>query len=107
MKHYVTYTRKNINDNFFSDPNTDWAVEKQTQGLITFNETPYEINGVFISLIEYDTSSINLQELEYFRTLDPDFNFTIVEEDEVNKLLSTLWDVSVKDFIFTDNRPID
>lgn len=101
-----------MNDNFFADPNTNNAVQEQTWGQIIFHETAYEVDWVFVAWIEYDGRSINLAELEYFRTLDSDFEFTIIEEVEVNQILENMWFdnannpyITVKDFVFTDNTP--
>ena len=112
MKTYVTYKRKKVSENFYADPNTNNAVFEQTGWQITFHETPYEVNGVFVASIEYDGRSVNPTELEYFRTLDPAFEFTILEETEVNTILENFWFdeswvqyVSVDNFEFTDNRP--
>jgi len=113
MKKYTTYKRKKINDNFYADPNTNNGVEVQTGGKIIFHETPYELNGVFLSWIEFDGRSINPMELEYFRTLDPDFDFTIIDEATANIFLQGLWFdenglqyVSVNNFEFLDNIPV-
>ena len=113
MKNYVTYTRKQIDERFYADPNTNNWVHEQTGWQITFNETSYEIDGVFVSWIEY-ADTIKPAELEYFRTLDPAFNFQIVTEADINELLKTYgqdeennYYVSVSDFIFTNNIPVD
>lgn len=113
MKSYVTYTRKKISDTYYADPNTNNAVEERTAGLIRFIETPYEINGVFCAYIDFDPLKVNPKQIEYFRTLDPEMNFRIVTEEDINTLLSEYGSdengqfVSVKDFVFTDNRPVD
>jgi hypothetical protein len=54
MKNYVTYKRKKLSDNFYADPNTNNGVYNESGGLISLTETPYEIDGVFISYIEYN-----------------------------------------------------
>lgn len=107
MKQYVTYKRKKINDHFFADPNTNNGVERETGGVIKLYETPYEVDGVFIAYIEYDENIVNVQQIEYFKNLDPAFEFTIIDESTVNILLSQIWDIIVQDFVFTDNRPVE
>lgn len=113
MRNYVTYKRKEINDHFFADPNTWDAVYKETWWLISLNETPYQNDGVFISWIEYG-DDIKPEQLVYFQTLDPDFEFKIVDESTINNMLQVYgkddngnYYVSVKDFIFIDKRPED
>ncbi len=106
MKRYITYTRKKINDNFYSDPNTNGRVEEETNWVTKFYETPYEVNWVFLAYVSYP-SETEQSEVEYFKNLDPEFNFTFITEEEANTLLSELWDVSVSNFDFTDNRPLD
>jgi len=107
MKQYITWKRKKINDFRYEDPNTNDRVNVETGWITTFFETPYQItDGRFISYVEYpDITSV--EEVEYFRNLDPDFSFTFIDELEANTLLSELWDVTVSDFVFTDNRPQD
>ena len=106
MKQYITYKRKHINDSFYADPNTNNWVHEATEGAIELIETLYQVDWVFISYIDFD-GRMSDRQMEFFRTLDPAFEFTFAEEWEINTLLSTLWDVFVKDFIFTDNRPVD
>ena len=101
----ITWKRVKVNENRFVDPNTDWAFEKATEWA-TFTETPYQIaDWRFISFVEYpDTTTqeqINTLINEYSA-----FEFTFIDEATVNQLLSELWDVSVNNFIFTDNRDI-
>ena len=104
MLRYITYTRKKVNDNYYMDPNSQNTFENQTTNS-TFYETPYEINWTFIAYVEYpdDTTQDRIDELLQAYT---SFNFSFITEEEANELLSELWDVSVKDFVFTDNIPI-
>lgn len=106
MQRYITYTRKKESDNFYSDPNTNNRVAIETAGYTTFYETCYEYNGTFLAYVEYGDSFTD-EQVAYFQNLDPAYNFTFLTEEEANTFLSNLWDVSVKDFIFTDNRPLD
>lgn len=106
MKRYITYTRKKINDNYYQDPNTNNRVKKETNWVTKFFETPYEFGWVFLAYVEYPNKT-TIEEIEYFRNLDKDFNFTFIMEEEVNILLLKIWDISVKDFVFTDNREFE
>lgn len=104
MKRHITYKRKKINDNYYQDPNTQNRVEIETNWFTKFFETPYEVNGIFLAYVEYpDTTTPD--EIEYFKNLEPAFEFTFITEEEANTMLSNLWQVSVKDFMFTDLRP--
>lgn len=106
MRKYITYTRKKINDNYYQDPNTNNIVEEATGWITKFTETAYDYNGVFIAYVEFPTDTSD-EQIEYFRTLDSDFNFTFVTEEEANIHLANIWDITVEDFVFTDNRPED
>ena len=106
MKRYITNTRKKINDNYYQDPNTNGIVEDATSWVTVFTETKYELNWVFLWIVEYpDDSSDEL--VEYFRVFDEAFSFTFITEEKANEMLSEIWDISVSDFVFTDNRPVD
>lgn len=111
MKRYITYTRKKINDNYYQDPNTNNKVEIETNWHTTFYETPYEYNWVFLAYVEYGDEFTN-EQIEYFRNLDTDFNFTFITEEEANIFLQNFWKdeewnyyVSVANFEFTNNTP--
>jgi hypothetical protein len=106
MKRYITYTRKKENDSFYSDPNTNNRVETETNWVTKFYETPYEVDGVFLSYVEYPNET-TIEEVEYFKNLDPAYNFTFITEEQANELLANLWDVSVSSFEFNDNRPLE
>jgi len=102
MRKYITYQRIKANENFYLDPNTNGAFEQATENS-KFNETPYEHNWVFLWHIEYPDATP--QEvigglLEEYK----DFHFTFITEVEANTFLAQIWDVTVKDYIFTDNR---
>lgn len=105
MHKYITYTRKKISDNRYLDPNTNDIVEKATSWIAKFTETAYEFNWVFLATVEFSTET-PIEQIEYFRSLDPEFNFTFITEEEANIELAKLWDVKVKDFVFTDSRPV-
>lgn len=106
MRKYITYTRKKENDNFYSDPNTNNRVEEETNWVTKFFETAYDHNWVFLAYVEYPDATTP-DEISYFQNLDPEFNFTFITEAEANTHLSSIWDITVKDFVFEDNRPLD
>ena len=106
MLKYITFTRKKINDNYYQDPNTNSIVENATGWITKFTETPYEVDWKFIWYVEFPTDTPD-EQIEYFRSLDPDFNFTFITEEEANTELAKLWEVSVKEFVFTDKRIFD
>jgi len=107
MKKYITWKPKKVNSNLIEHPNTNDRVNKETKWAIIFTETPYQIaDGRYISFLEHDWNIVQAQ-LDNWKVLDPAFEFTIIDEVEANLLLSELWDVSVTDFIFSDNRPTD
>lgn len=98
-----------MNEFCYKDPCTDDRVNKETGWITTFTETPYCISDWrFISLVEYPDNCTE-ENVEYFKNLDPDFEFTFITELEANTLLNGCynWLVTVKDFVFTDNRPKD
>jgi hypothetical protein len=107
MKKYITWKRKKVNENCYKDPNTDNRTNEETTWQATFTETTYKINdGRFISFVEYSDDCLE-DDVETFRNLDPDFEFTFIDENTANTLLSELGDVTVSNFEFTDNRPND
>ena len=107
MQRYITWTRKKVNDNLYADPNTNDRVNIETNWQTTFYETPYQINDWrFISYVDYPDTTTE-EEITYYLWLEPEFNFTLITEEEANTLLSELWDVSVSNFEFKDNRPSD
>ena len=104
MKRYLTYKRKKINDNLYEDPNTNNRVSNETCPWTTFTETCYQVaDGRFIAIIEYADTTTD-EEVEAFRILDTAFDFTFLDETEANAFLSELWDVTVSNHVFTDNR---
>lgn len=106
MKKYITWKEKKINDNLYQHPNTDDMVNKNTNWEIKFFETPYKIaDGRYVSYIEH-AWTIPQARLDQYRTFDPAFEFTIIDEATANSLLSQLGDVTVSNFVFTDNRPV-
>lgn len=106
MKRYITYTRKKENENFYSDPNTNWNFEKQTTGS-KFYETPYELEWIFLAYVEYP-DSIPLSVIDELIMINSEYNFKFINEEEANKFLKQISElISVKDFVFEDNRPLD
>ena len=106
MKIYVTWKRKKINDNCYQDPNTNNRTELETNWQAVLTETPYKISdGRFISFVEY-SNDCTAESIEYFKNLDPAFEFTFIDENQTNVLLSELWDITVNNFVFTNNNPV-
>jgi hypothetical protein len=106
IQRYVTWKRKMVDTCCYKDPNTDDRVFSETNWGTTFIETPYQIaDWRFISLVEYPDTCTQ-QEIDYFKTLDPAFEFTFIDETTANTLLSELWDVTVTNWVFSDNRPV-
>lgn len=105
IKRYITFFRKKENENFYSDPNTNWKFDRLTVDS-KFYETPYEVNWTFLAYVEYPDNTL-LSTIDNFIVENSEYNFTFLTEEEANEFLSNLWDVSVKDFIFTDNRPLE
>ena len=101
---YITYSRVKANDNFYLDPNTNNSFENATNNS-KFNETPYEVDGVFLATVEYPDTTTQ-EEIDGLLLAYKDFGFAFISEEEANEHLSKIWDVSVEDFIFTDNRPV-
>ena len=103
MKRYITYKRKEVNWHFL-DPNTNNAFEKATINSI-FQETPYQNAGVFLGVIEYPESTTQ-EIIDDMLQKYSEFNFSFIAENEANLFLQTIWEITVKDYIFTDNRPL-
>jgi len=103
MIKYITYTRKKISDNYYQDPNTNNIVEEATSWITKFTETAFDFNWVFLAYVEFPNDTTD-EQIEYFRTLDTDFNFTFITEEEANIHLSKIWDISVDNFNFDDKR---
>jgi len=57
-------------------------------------------------MVEYPDETTQARIDELITAYAP-FEFTFIEEAEANTLLSELGDVTVSNFIFTDNRPVD
>ena len=109
MKRYITYKRKQINLNCFQDPNTNNRVEIETNWVTKFTETAYQhTDWRVLSYVEYPDET-TAEQVEYFRLLDPAFEFTFITESQAIDLLNETygWEVTVSNFIFTDNRTSD
>ena len=109
MKKYLTYKRKKISDNYYQDPNTNNRVELETNWVTKFTETAYEhADWRFLAYVEYPDETTN-EQVEYFRLLDPAFEFTFITEAQATDILNETygWEVVVTSFVFTDNRTID
>ena len=105
MKRYITYNRVQTDKNNFIDPNTNNSFENATEGS-TFYETCYNLDGVFLAYVEYPDNTTQWQ-IDWLLEEYSAFNFTFITEEEANTHLSKIWDISVKDFIFTDKRIFD
>ena len=106
MKRLITWKRVQATPNYFIDPNTNNQFNDTTEWA-TFTETPYKIaDGRFISMVEYPDATTQARIDELIASYSA-FEFTFIDETTANALLAELWDVSVSNFIFTDNRPIE
>lgn len=92
-------------------PNTDWEANRQTEWKAIFTETGYKDNAwTYLSWIEYWDEVTQIKKEAYILA-NPDFKFKLMSEAQANKLLEDYgfdenWNqlVTVKDFVFTDNR---
>ena len=106
MQRLITWKRVKVSEFQLIDPNTNWQFEAATTGA-KFIETPYEIkDGRFISVVEYPNETTQ-EQIDWLILAYKPFEFTFITEDEANVLLSELWEVTVANFIFEDNRPQD
>lgn len=107
MQKIITWKAKKINDYLYEHPNTNDRVQTETSWAITFTETNFQIaDGRYISLVQH-ADNMSQESIDYWRELDPAYEFTIIDEATANSLLAELWDVTISNFIFTDNRPVD
>lgn len=106
MRRYITYERVKANDNLYLDPNTDSSFDKATKDS-KFYETPYEKDWVFLASVEYPNTTPQ-EVIKHLLLMYKDFNFTFISEEQANLFLKWIDElISVKDFVFTDNRPLD
>lgn len=106
MKQYITWIWKIVNWGI-EHPNTHDQDKAQTDWKIDFVQYWFEVNNVNLAVIEYDESIVSWEDLIAYANIEPLFNLTIITEEEVNTFLANIWDITVKDFVFTDNRPLD
>ena len=97
-KKYVTWENITVNPNRKIHINTDNFWEYNWEWI--FKETWFtDWNWLYIWMLDNETIPTT------------PFDFKIIEktEEEINILLNTWywWDVTVNDFVFTDNRPTD
>lgn len=112
MKQYITYTRVKANDSLYLDPNTNNSFENATKDS-RFNETPYEVDWTYLAFVEYpDLTSPEV--LLWLIKSYSEFNFKFISEEEANEFLAKIWGednweqlITVKDYEFTNNRPLD
>jgi len=106
MQRYITYKRVKENEFKYNDPNTDWKFEEATNDSV-FNESPYLlVDGRFVCDVIYPDNTTQ-EQIDWLIIANSSFEFTFITEEEANSLLSELWDVTVNNFIFTDNREIE
>ena len=106
MKQYITYTRVRANDNLYLDPNTNDSFENATKDS-KFNETPYGKDWVFLASVEYPDTTTQ-EEIDGLILAYKEFEFTFISEEQANLLLKWIDElISVSNFKFTDNRPLD
>ena len=105
MKRLITWNRVQVSTYNLIDPNTNNQFNEVTEGAI-FHETNLQLaDGRFVSLVEYPDATTQERLDELIAAYAP-FHFTFIEEAEANTLLAELWDVTVANFEFTDNRPL-
>jgi len=113
MQRYITYKRVQTGEFKYNDPNTDNVFEEATTDSI-FNESPFKINdGRFICDVIYPDTTTQ-EQIDWLIAANLAFEFTFLTEEEANILLLEFWldeggiaFVSVKDFIYQDNRLLD
>lgn len=105
MRKYITYKRVQASPVLFLDPNTNGNFQSATNGS-TFYETPYIVDWIFLASVEYPNETTQ-EQIDTLIAWYSAFEFTFITEIEANTLLATLWEVSVENFIFTDERPVD
>ena len=106
MLNYITWKSVEITPNYFIHPNTDSLFNDVTTDS-TFFETGYKIaDGRYVSYVEYPDTTTQATIDNLIATYNQ-FEFVIIDETTANTLLSELWDVTVANYVFTDNRPVD
>jgi len=112
MKTYCTWINNEKNSKCFTHPNTDWFANSIDERF-TFQETQYSwaknpALTEYIWILEYPDDMPNQDIAKYKNDLK---NYKIKDKTEkhINDLLLEWynWEVTVLDFIFTDNRPTD
>ena len=95
---YITWKQITVNENKIIHPNTENFWEYNWDCI--FQETWFtDWNWTYIWILESET----------IPSTPFDFNITEKTETEINTLLNTWynWDVTVDNYIFTDNRKLD
>ena len=112
MKQYITWINHKKNTNNFQHPNTNWFADSIDSDFI-FHETQYTwpknpVLQEYVWTLEYPDTKTNWEIAQYKSWLSK-FQLKDKTEVEINALLNTryAWDVTVTDFVFTDNRPMD
>lgn len=113
MKNYVFYTNFMRDAFTFETPNTEDRVFKTWRWKITFQETIYwpvenQDDMRMIGIVEYDESIIDEEVLQAFYRQMSMFVMMPVTEEKINNFLQKYYpEVSVSNFIFTDNRNLE
>lgn len=107
MKNYITWIWIPV-EWWIEHPNTHDQDKTGTGWQISLIETPYEFSdGRNLATIEYNEVIVSQDDLISFANIKPEFDLTIIDEIGANDLLSELWDITVVNFHFTDNRIVD
>jgi len=103
MKNYILWDRIKVSENRYIDINTDWAFDNVTTDS-TFTETPYNVWLRFLWVVEYPADTTQ-EVIDTLVAEHSEFNCVFITEAEANTFLAEIWDITVSDYIFTDNRP--
>lgn len=107
MKQYITWLWIPVEWGI-EHPNTHDQDKKDTWWEIEFTQTPYQFSdGRNLAIITYDDGIVTYEDLVAYWQIKPEFELHIITEEEANTLLSELWDITVSNFEFIDNRPTD
>lgn len=113
LQKYVKWKRVKVSDNFYKDINTNDTFQNETKDS-EFQETSYELNNYFLGIAKYPQDTPQ-DFIDGLLLKFSEFEVEFVSEEEANAFLSEVggkdenWEqlLTVKDFKFTDNRPLD
>ena len=114
VKEYILWYAKKKNDNYYEHPNTNGEFQKQVGIESTFIETPYQdVDWAYLSYIDYPDTTTQTDKDNHILA-NPEFKFKLISEKKANQMLENMgFDdngnpyVTVSNFVFTDNRPLD